>query len=297
MRICRFDDNRLGLIEGETLIDVTSVLGLLAPLRWPLPFGDALIANLSALRSNMVEVAKKAPRISLENVCLKSPVANPSKIIAAPGNYRAHVEIDTLDPEIDHGFHRATMLGVDRPVDKHGLFLKAASSLVGPGDGVTLGWPETGRRTDHEVEIAIVIGKTAFRVSRDEALDYVAGYSIALDLTARGTEDRSFRKSADSFAILGPCLATPDEIADPADLPFWLSVDGTMRQSSSTRAITVDIPELIEIASHVYTLYPGDIIMTGTPEGVGPLRPGEVMRAGAKGIGEMTVTVHGPAWA
>lgn len=296
MKICRFDDNRLGLIDGAEVIDVTEVLDHLPELRWPLPFGDPLIANLQSLAPHIRDAASRGARLSLSSVQLRSPVATPSKIIAAPGNYRKHVEIDTLDPGVDHGFHRATMIGVERPVDSHGLFLKACSSLVGPADGVTLGWPDSERRVDHEVEIAVVIGRKAWRVSREEALDYVAGYAIGVDFTVRGTEDRSFRKSAESFALLGPWLTTADEIPDPTDISFWLSVDGEARQSSSTREITVDLAELIEIASRVYVLHPGDIIMTGTPEGVGPLRVGQTVKAGAAGIGEMEIAVHGPPW-
>lgn len=297
MRICRFDDDRLGLVEEDHIIDVTSVLEHLPALRWPLAPGDPLIANLPALTPHLLEARVRAPRQALDSVQLHSPVSSPSKIVAAPGNYRKHVEIDTKDPEIDHGFHRSTMVDLERPVDTHGLFLKAASSLVGPAQGVTLGWPTTDRRIDHEVEIALVIGRTARQVSREDALDYVAGYSIGIDVTARGLEDRSFRKSADSFALLGPWLATPEEIADPNDIAFWLTVNGAPRQSSSTAEITVGLAELIEITSHVYTLYPGDIIMTGTPEGVGPLQAGDTVRAGATGIGEMRFEVHpgGPA--
>lgn len=293
MHICRFNDNRLGLVEGGTIIDVTRALDRLPALRWPLPFGDPLIEHLPVLRPFLLQAAASGERLEIDCVRLNSPVATPSKIIGAPANYRKHVELDTLDPGVDHGFHRASMIGLERPIDTHGLFLKASSSLVGPAEGVILGWPQADRRVDHEVEIAIVIGRRASAVSQAEALDYVAGYSIGLDITARGLEDRSFRKSGNSFAVLGPWLTTPDEIDDPGDLAFWLSVDGAMRQSSSTKALTIGLAELIEITSRVYTLYPGDIIMTGTPEGVGPLQPGNVIRAGAAGIGEMTLAVHG----
>src|SRR3546814_9970966 len=105
-------------------------------------------------------------------------------------------------------------------------------------------------------------------------MSYIAGYSIGLDMTVRGTEDRSFRKSGDCFAVLGPWLTTADEIADPDDLLLSFSVNGEKRQEASTREMTVGVAELISFASHAYTLYPGDIIMTGTPAGVGPVAPG-----------------------
>jgi len=204
------------------------------------------------------------------------------------------VELDTKDSAVDAGVHRAQMLGVDRPVDKFGLFLKASSALVGPAEGITIDWPGVERRCDHEVELAIVIGKIARHVSVERAFDYVAGYSIGLDITIRGAEDRSFRKSADSFAVLGPWLSTPDELADPTDTEFWLNVNEEPRQRSSTRAITVGLAELISLASSVYTLYPGDIIMTGTPEGVGPIKVGDAIHAGCVGIGEMSLQVKAP---
>lgn len=294
MRICRFNGDRLGLIDGTDVLDVSSVLQLLPPVRWPVPWGDPLIAKLDELAQPIAAAAVTAARIPLASVRLESPVSNPSKIMAAPANYRKHVELDTLDPGVDQGLHRAAMIDLARPVDQYGLFLKASSCLVGGADGITLDWPGETRRVDHEVEIAIIIGRTARHVSKESALDYVAGYALGLDITVRGTEDRSFRKSADSFAVLGPCVATPDEISDPTDLKFWLRVNDELRQSSSTRAITVGLAELIAIASSVYTLHPGDIIMTGTPEGVGPLKPGDTLAAGADGIGEMTLRVHGP---
>jgi 2,4-diketo-3-deoxy-L-fuconate hydrolase len=292
MHISRFNEDRLGLVEGDLVYDVTSVLGQLPQLKWPYPQGDQFIGELGRLSASLRSARRYATSLSLASVKLYSPVANPSKIMAAPANYRAHVELDTKDAAVDAGVHRAQMIGVERPVDKFGLFLKASSALVGPDEGITIDWPGAERRCDHEVELAIVIGKTARHVSKEQAFEHIAGYSIGLDITIRGAEDRSFRKSADSFAVLGPWLATPDELVDPMDTDFWLTVNGELRQRSSTRAITVGLAELISLASSVYTLYPGDIIMTGTPEGVGPINSGDVIKAGCAGIGEMTLRVN-----
>jgi 2,4-didehydro-3-deoxy-L-rhamnonate hydrolase len=294
VHICRFNGDRLGLFDGREILDVTSVIDRLPAVRWPLPWGDPLIARLSELREPIYAAAASAKRLPLSSVSLDSPVSYPTKIMAAPANYRKHVDIDTLDPGVDQGSHRAAVINLERPVDTYGLFLKASSCLVGPSKGITIDWPGAKRRVDHEVEIAMIIGREARHVAKEHALDYVAGYSIGLDITIRGNEDRSFRKSADSFAVLGPWLTTPDEIDDPTDLNFWLSVNGTQRQASSTKAITVGLAELISIASRVYALYPGDILMTGTPEGVGPIRAGDVIVAGAAGIGEMTLQVRAP---
>ncbi len=147
------------------------------------------------------------------------------------------------------------------------------------------------RRNDHELELAVIIGRLADRVSEATAYDYVAGYAIGLDMTVRGPEERSMRKSSDSYTVLGPWLVTADEVADPAALDMMLSVNGTVRQKANTRDLVVGIPQLIAWASRYYTLHPGDIILTGTPEGVGPVVPGDEIIASIDGIGTMKVSV------
>jgi 2-keto-4-pentenoate hydratase/2-oxohepta-3-ene-1,7-dioic acid hydratase in catechol pathway len=146
-------------------------------------------------------------------------------------------------------------------------------------------------RTDYEVELAVVIGRTVRDVAAADAMDHIAGYCIGLDMSVRGKQDRSFRKSGDTFTVLGPWLTTADEIDDPGALTLWLSLNGEERQRSSTSAMTVGIPRLVELASQMYTLHPGDVLLTGTPEGVGPVAPGDVIVAGADGLGSMTVEV------
>ncbi len=138
----------------------------------------------------------------------------------------------------------------------------------------------------------MVIGKTANNVSRTEALEYVAGYSIGLDLTIRGPEERSLRKSPDSYAVLGPWLVTADEISNPGQLDLKLSVNGEVRQDSNTKYMILGVPELIEFASAFYTLHPGDVIVTGTPEGVSPIEPGDTIVATIEKIGTMEVKVR-----
>ncbi len=171
-----------------------------------------------------------------------------------------------------------------------GLFLKATSSLVGAGEGIAL--RKLDRRSDHEVELAFVIGKRASRVARADALQYVAGYCIGLDITIRGPEERSLRKSVDSYSVLGPWLVTADEIQNPGALGLRLSVNGEIRQQSNTADLILGVPELIEYASSFYTLFPGDVIFTGTPEGVGPIRPGDTITACIETIGTMQVAVR-----
>jgi 2-keto-4-pentenoate hydratase/2-oxohepta-3-ene-1,7-dioic acid hydratase in catechol pathway len=285
MRLCRYDDNRIGLVRGRNVHDVSGILELLPPLRYPAPFGDHLIANLDGLREGMERLADGAAPRPVEEVRLKSPVANPSKIVGTPANYLAHVEEARRDAEI--AVYNA---GRQRTVEQQGLFLKASSSLVGPSEGVTVRFPD--RRTDHEAELGVVIGRKTGPVAEADALGVVAGYAIALDMVVRGQEDRSYRKSPDSYAVLGPWLVTADEVGDPSALDFSLHVNGELRQAANTREMIVGLARQISWASSVYTLYPGDIIMSGTCQGVSPVKPGDVMTVAFERIGEMTVPVR-----
>lgn len=286
MRLCRFNDNRLGVVEGGAVMDVTSALDSLPACRYPLPGWDLLIEHLDAVRARIVALQPTAPSLPLGGVTLRSPVANPGKIIAAPVNYQKHLDEVRSDGQIHAGNPAHTIT-----IQQAGVFLKANSSLVGPGDGVTLRKPD--RRTDHEVELAFVIGRRASRVSSADALQYVAGYAIGLDISIRGSEDRSLRKSADSYTVLGPWLVTADEVPNPGTLDLEISVNGQQRQKSNTKHLILGVPELIELASSFYTLHPGDIVLTGTPEGVSPIEPGDSIVATIAGIGSMQVHVHG----
>jgi 2-keto-4-pentenoate hydratase/2-oxohepta-3-ene-1,7-dioic acid hydratase in catechol pathway len=291
MRLCRFDGNRLGIFQAGKIIEVSSVVDVLLPSRWPTPPGDPVIANLDLLTPLIREAAGRpgARAVPLDEVAFDSPVATPAHIIAAPLNYPLHVH-ESHDPAINHGVHMPTHEGFETPIDKYGLFLKSQTGLVGPAQGVELHWP--GRRNDHEVELAVIIGKGGKRIRAEDAMAHVAGYSIGLDITVRGPEDRSFRKSADTYSVLGPWLVTADEIPDPGSLDLALTVDGRPRQRSNTRHLIVKIPDLIRRASAVYELFPGDIIMTGTPDGVGEIPPGCEIHAWIERIGDMKVKVR-----
>jgi 2-keto-4-pentenoate hydratase/2-oxohepta-3-ene-1,7-dioic acid hydratase in catechol pathway len=128
-------------------------------------------------------------------------------------------------------------------------------------------------------------------VAAADALGYVLGYAIGLDMTIRGPEERSLRKSPDSYAVLGPWLVTADEVRDPGNLSLKLTVNGETRQDAHTSDLILSVAQLIEWGSAFYTLYPGDVILTGTPQGVGPVRPGDVMVATIERIGSMQVNV------
>ena len=282
MKLCRFDDDRLGTVDGDEVLDVSGALEAIAPQKWPYRHGDALIAHLPAVLERVKSLEPRAPRRKLSEVRLRAPVANPSKIVNAPINYQAHIEEAKQDQGIAHGREIKT-------IADWGLFLKSPSSLAGAGDAVALRFPE--RRNDHEVELAVVIGREANRVKRADALDYICGYSIGLDMTLRGPELPSFRKSIDTYSVLAPWLVTADEVGDPGNLELWLTVNGEPRQRSNTSRMVYDVPRLIEYATSFYTLYPGDLIFSGTPEGVGPVKPGDEIRAGVERVGEFAIRV------
>jgi 2-keto-4-pentenoate hydratase/2-oxohepta-3-ene-1,7-dioic acid hydratase in catechol pathway len=273
------------VVEGDIVKDVTAALDTLPQYSYPLPQHDVFIANLDAVAARARTLTKDAPAVPLDRVTLLSPVANPGKIVAAPVNYQKHLNEVRENPQL-HGNNP----GHTFTIQSAGLFLKATSSLVGPGQGIVVRCAK--RRTDHEVELAVVIGRTASRVKRDEALKYVAGYSIGLDISIRGSEDRSFRKSPDSYSVLGPWLVTADEIPDPGVLDLQITVNGQLRQQSNTKYMILGVPELIEMASAFYTLQPGDLLFTGTPEGVSPIEAGDHIVATIDRIGTMSVATR-----
>ncbi len=284
MRICRFDDNRIGVVTDDGIHDVTqAALGELPHWTYPLPVFDPFIANLPILRQALEQQSRQSEPKPVDGVRMLSPVANPGKIIAAPVNYKKHLEEVLAQKELHHG-------NLINEIHKAGLFLKATSSLIGAGDGIEL--IHLDRRNDHEIELAVIIGKPARNVSETDALNYVAGYCIGLDITIRGPEERSFRKSPDTYTVLGPWLVTADELKDPSRLAFTIAVNDEIRQDANTDDLVLGVRELIELASSFYTLHPGDVILTGTPQGVGRVLPGDVLRARMDGIGEMRVDVR-----
>lgn len=213
------------------------------------------------------------------DVRLGCPLRRPSKIICIGKNYQEH----------------AREGGFDSP-EKPLLFCKTPNALNGPFDPVLL--PQSSGQVDWEVELAVIVGKEGKRVSRKNAFEFVAGYAVMNDVSAREaqfSDGQWFRgKSFDTFAPLGPCLVTPDEIGDVNDLKLTTTVDGIVMQEGNTSQLIFDIPYLIEYISRDMTLYPGDIISTGTPSGVGifrdppiTLHPGNVVECAIEGIGTL----------
>lgn len=282
MRLCRFNGGRLGCVDRGDVLDVTAALQVLPSVRYPLPQEDLLVANLAAVCTAARNLSEGAPRLPIDQVRFLSPVANPPRIIGAPINYRDHIAESIKDAAINHG--RSV-----KDIREWGLFLKSSTSLIGFGEEIVLRRPD--RRNDHECELAVVIARRCSNVSRADAMSYVAGYSIGLDMTVRGPEFQCWRKSVDTYSVLGPWLVTADEVPDPGVLDLSLSVNGEVRQSSNTKFLVLDVPGLIEWASSMYALVPGDVIMTGTPAGVGPVLPGDVISASIQGIGEARISV------
>jgi 2-keto-4-pentenoate hydratase/2-oxohepta-3-ene-1,7-dioic acid hydratase in catechol pathway len=271
MRYVVFDDNRLGLVDGQEIVDVTDVLGVTAGgVRGPLQSAleaDALPVTLADPRCS------SAPRVPIGEVTLRAPLPRPGKVIGAPVNYFAHQE------EMEWPTTIAQL----------GVFLKASTSVIGPTDQVLL--PYSDVRTDQEGELAVVIGRRARDVRREHALDYVLGYSCLLDITVRSTEDRSTRKSFDTFTPIGPWVVGKDEVGDPGNLQLRCWVNDELRQDVCTSDLIFDVPLLISYASSVMTLEPGDVIATGTPAGVGPIVDGDRIVVDVERVGRLEVGV------
>jgi 2-keto-4-pentenoate hydratase/2-oxohepta-3-ene-1,7-dioic acid hydratase in catechol pathway len=234
--------------------------------------------GLSKLDSWLQKEAASAPHVA-PSVRLGSPVCRPSKIICIGLNYRDHAaETKAEAPK--------------EPV----LFFKATTSLMGPNDDLVR--PRNASKVDWEVELAVIMGKKALYVAKEDALNHVAGFALHNDYSERNFQlERGGQwvkgKSADTFAPLGPFLATPDEIPNVGNLPMWLKVNGQLRQNSSTSNMIFDVATLVSYVSQFMTLLPGDVISTGTPAGVGLgmnpptyLQAGDVVELGIEGLGE-----------
>jgi len=234
--------------------------------------------GLARLREWSAANAARAPRVA-PGTRLGPPVTRPSKIVCIGLNYRDH----------------AAETGAQIPKEPV-IFFKATSSLVGPDDDMVT--PRGAEKVDWEVELAIVIGARASYVTKEDAARHIAGYALHNDYSERSFQlehggQWSKGKSADTFAPLGPFLATPDEIKDPQALPMWLTVNGETRQKSSTANMIFDVPTLVSYLSQFMSLLPGDVISTGTPAGVGLgikpepvyLKVGDVVELGIDGLG------------
>lgn len=275
MRICRFtlrNDStaapRLGWVgPDDSIHDVTAATADLPALRWPVPPGDQLIANLETLRPRIEALAKDAAAYARSEVRLLAPVANPGKFVCGAGNWQ----------------HFGAPFGMI------GFMGKVTSALAGEGDGLQISWPD--RVTVHEPELGFIIGKECRNVAEADALDYIAGYTCALDTTLKPErEDWAFCKSFDTYGTLGPWLVTADEIADPGELGYKFWVNGELRGERCFADLAGGPAKMIALASSAMTLYPGDIFMSGAAD-VAPIEPGDTMVLEIPRVGRLEVPV------
>jgi len=221
------------------------------------------------------EIVETGGPVQLRDINLLAPVI-PTKIVAVGLNYRDH----------------AAEFGMDIPAEPI-LFIKASSTVIGPGGSIV--YPRQSERVDYEGELAVVIGAETRSVPVEEALYRVLGYTVSLDMTARDLQVKDGQwtraKNFDTFCPLGPWIET--ELL-PDDLVMELRLNGELRQSSRTSQMIFDVPHLVSFISEVMTLYPGDVIMTGTPPGVGEVSPGDRIEAYIEGIGTLSCDVVGP---
>ncbi len=259
----------VGALVDNTLIDV----GVLACAGAGMsPIRRLLLHRDGGLPTNVDELAG-LPRFAPEDVQLLPVVPDPGKIVAAPVNY------------VDH----QSEMNEDAHVDALGVFLKAPSSVLATAGTVYL--PYTDRRFDQEGELALVIGRDTRNVAPGDVASHIAGFTCLLDMTMRGGEDRSTRKSFDTFTPLGPYLVTPDEVGDLHALRLQTWVNDELRQDADISDLIWDVPTLVAYASSVMTLQPGDIVTTGTPAGVGPVRHGDTVTVEINRVGRLEVAV------
>ena len=270
MKLFRFDGGRIGIAKGDDWFDVTEAFGV-DPNAWPPVQSVQLIADWDTALIRH----PKARRVDPGAIRLEVPIEWPNKLLAFPVNYVKHGE----------------EMNSKNRADLNGFFLKANSSLSGPNDPIVL--PDMpDRQIHHECELGIVIGRGGRGISRADAYDHIFGYACLIDMVIRGNEERVMRKSWDSFCPFGPWVTTADEVPNPDSLSLKLWVNDEIRQDANTRDLIVDIPGMIASASRVATLHPGDIIATGTPEGVGPVKRGDKVRIVVEHCGEMTLDVR-----
>lgn len=280
MKLVRYGDagkEKPGLIDSQGAIrDLSGVVRDIDGSA----IGDDGLAKLRGADVNTLPKVAGNPRLGI-------PVGNVQKLICIGLNYSDHAKESNMPIPTE-------------PV----VFMKATSALTGPNDAVTI--PKGSKKSDWEVELAFVIGKTARSVSESEALDYVAGYTICNDVSEREWQIEhgsqwSKGKSFDTFAPVGPYIVTKDEISDPHNLAMWLEVNGKRMQTGNTNTMIFGVQKLVSYLSYFVTLMPGDIVSTGTPPGVGMgmkpapvfLKQGDTMRLGVDGLGEQKQAVSG----
>jgi len=282
---------RLGAIVDDMVVDI-EYLGMIAGIDLPndmlefIDLGPSAVATATELLKEHQESWPVGVAQPLQNVKLLAPIPRPRKNIFGIGlNYVEHVEESS----------RSLDTSADLPKQPV-IFTKPPTTVIGPGDSIEHNAKIT-QQLDWEVELAAIIGTRAQRIEEKDALSYVFGYSLMLDMSARDNRRAGqwvYSKGLDTYAPFGPCIVTADEIPDPQKLDLWLKVNGEIKQQSNTRHMLFNVAHLVADISAGITLEPGDIIATGTPSGVGAGRtpqewlwPGDVVESYVEGIGTM----------
>ena len=286
MKLAAIKPNELAIVEGEKLISIGELL----------PKGSTMIDLITAydsIKGKLAALAAGGTGVGLDAKLLKPPVENPSKIWAAAGNYKR----GTAGLGDARGRGTAAQTSPEELLEN--IFLKPPSAIAGPEDNILI--PKNAESIFPELELCVVIGKKARHVSKTRAFDVVFGYTIMLDVTARGyglsknlSGTRNVRKGFETFAPIGPWITTKDEIADPHNLWMKLWINGELKQSAKTDAMINDIATQISFLSEVTTLLPGDLLTTGNPDAPEfqeKLKPGDVLKSEIEGIGAMNLGV------
>jgi 2-keto-4-pentenoate hydratase/2-oxohepta-3-ene-1,7-dioic acid hydratase in catechol pathway len=286
MKLAAIKPNELAIVKNETLISIGELL----------PKGSTMIDLITAydgIKGKLAALAAGGTGVGLDAKRLKPPVENPSKIWAAAGNYKR----GTAGLGDARGRGTAAKTSPEELLEN--IFLKPPSAIAGPEDNILI--PKNAESIFPELELCVVIGKKARHVSKARAFDVVFGYTIMLDVTARGyglsknlSGTRNVRKGFETFAPIGPWITTKDEIADPHNLWMKLWINGELKQSAKTDAMINDIATQISFLSEVTTLLPGDLLTTGnpdSPEFQEKLKPGDVLKSEIEGIGAMNLGV------
>ena len=293
MRVASMKPNELAIVDGEELVLIREILALKGFLSQRASMID-FIAQYDSVKNILGSVVSTAKRVRLDPALLKPPVERPSKIWAAAFNYKR----GTSDIKDAAGRGETLKFTPEQALEM--TFLKPSSAVIGPEQTILI--PKGERVVYPELELCVVIGKEARNVAKDSALDYVFGYTVMLDMTARGPNPpgtgvgscRSVRKGFETFAPIGPWITTRDEIPDPHHLTMNLWIDGELRQSANTSGMINGVAELVSFLSEVTTLLPGDLISTGNPDSPAfqrKLVAGEKLKAEIENIGAMNLFV------
>jgi 2-keto-4-pentenoate hydratase/2-oxohepta-3-ene-1,7-dioic acid hydratase in catechol pathway len=274
MKLARFDGGRIGVVVGDRIHDVSDACGV-DPSEWPPMAMITTIAAFDELRPGIERDLGLSVGQPLSSVTLETPIPWPHKVLALPNNYRAHTaEMGSGSPDAGAA----------------GFFMKSSGALSGPSDPIVIP-DKPGRDFHHECELAIIVGRAGRNVALEDALDYIFGYACLIDVTMRGKEERVMRKSFDTFCPVGPWITTAEEVGPTADIVLRLWVNGVLKQEAPVNEMVVGIREAIVLCSSVTTLQPGDIIASGTMQGVGSIVPGDSIRIAIERVGEMTIPV------